>query len=332
MKSVLRVLIFNISIVLINLLFGCSTVQTLYLQEIAVSGPINQSPIHLTDKSKEPSVTISPGISFNTQKELSGSAEGHSLVNEEGFFQVDTSFFNDGSVKYTETPGANVFPFEGENLTWNQSGFTAAMDFDFTLTKNLAVFTGVNYSSDDNGGLWGGSAGVGLSGGSDNFAIRFDAGVHIQSIRYDAYTVADVKTESPFGSSDQFILFYHDKGKSTNFDPFFNFTFNSSNKEWLLNFYINAGYTVQTLFDFGPSAPDTRYYNFILFFPFNSTTTEDFRGERKAGFFNFTPGIYFNLGENSRILLGTRFYIETQLESSNPKTFVLPMLQFDFRL
>ncbi len=334
MKSISRLLLVYSSLILVLLLVsGCTTtVQTLYLQETKISGPINQSPIHLTDSSETPSVTISPRFSFNTQKKLNGSLEGHSPVNANSIFQVDTSFFDDGTVKYTTTPGANVYSFDGENLTWDQSTFTAAIDFDFALSKNFALFAGINYSSQKSGGLWGGNAGLGLFGSGKNIAFRFDAGVHIQTLKYDAYTVALVKTKTIFGGSDEYVLFYHDIDKSTNFDPFFNFTLNSSNKEWLLNFFINAGYTVQTLFDLTPSTPDTRYYNFFLLFPTETVITEDFRGESAVGFFNFTPGIYFDVGENSRILLGARFYLETQLESSNPKTFILPMLQADFRL
>ena len=121
------------------LFISCTTTnQTLYLQEIEISGPINQEPIHLTDSSATPSVTVSPRFSINTQKELQGNHGEHSMVNADGFFQVDTSFFSDGSVKYTETPGANVFPYDGQNLTWNVSTFTAGIDFDFKLTKNFA--------------------------------------------------------------------------------------------------------------------------------------------------------------------------------------------------
>jgi len=333
MKSIFRLSATYSSLALVFLVVSaCTTVQTLYLQEAEVTGPINQSPIHLTDNSEAPSVTISPRFSFNTQNELRGSLTGHSPVNADGIFQVDTSFFDDGTVKYTETPGANVHQFDGENLTWSQSTFTADIDFDFALSKSFALFAGVNYSSQKSGGIWGGSAGLGVFGGGDNVAFRIDAGVHIQSIKYDAATIADVKTEIIFGGSDEYVVFYHDIDNSTHFDPFFNLTINSYNKEWLLNFFINAGYSFQTLFDFGPSTPDKRYYNFLLIFPAQTVITQDYRGESTVGFFNFTPGIYFNFGDNSRILLGARFYFETQHESSNPKTFILPMLQADFQL
>jgi hypothetical protein len=315
------------------LFISCTTTkQTLYLQEIDIYGPINQAPIHLTDSIETPSVIISPRFSVNTQKEFTAKTGGHSMVNINGIFQVDTSFFGDGTVKYTEAPGKNVHHFEDQNLNWNVSTITAGIDFDFVLTRNFALFGGVSYSSQQSGGVWGGNAGLGLFGNGKSVSFRFDAGVHIQTMKYDASTIADIQTESIFGGSDEYVVFYHDIDKSTNFDPFINFTINSANKEWLINFFFNAGYSIQSLYDFGPQTPDTRYYNFLLVFPTGTVITQDFRGENTAGFFNFTPGIYFNLNENSRVLLGVRFYFETQLENPSTSTFILPMLQADFVL
>ena len=71
------------------LLISCTTTkQTLYLQEIEISGPINQAPIHLTDSIDTPSVIISPRFSVNTQKNLTANTGGHSMVNTNGVFQV----------------------------------------------------------------------------------------------------------------------------------------------------------------------------------------------------------------------------------------------------
>jgi len=315
------------------ILVGCTTTrQTLYLQEIEISGPINQAPIHITDSVETPTVIISPRFSVNTQKTLTGNTGGHSMVNTDGVFQVDTSFFNDGTVKYTETPGKNIYRFDDRDLAWNVSTFSAGIDFDFVLTRNFALFGGASYSSQRSGGVWGGNAGLGLFGTGKSVSFRFDAGIHIQTMKYDAYTIADIQTEDIFGGSDEYIVFYHDINKSTHFDPFVNFTINSSNKNWLINYFFNAGYSIQSLYDFGPQTPDTRYYNFLFLFPTGVVITQDFRGENTAGFFNFTPGVYFNINENSRVLLGCRFYFETQLKNPSSTTFIIPMLQADFML
>ncbi|MCC7092657.1 MAG: hypothetical protein IT277_00570, partial [Ignavibacteriaceae bacterium] len=46
----------------------------------------------------------------------------------------------------------------------------------------------------------------------------------------------------------------------------------------------------------------------------------------------FTPGVYFILGEQSRLLVGARFFYETQLKDPSQNLFILPMMQMDFTL
>ena len=90
-------------IIILISLTGCTTRQTLFVQNAEVFGPINQTAIHLTDSTETPAVTFSPWFSYNTQKSMSGHIDGHSLVNENGIFQVDTTY-SGSTVTYNETP------------------------------------------------------------------------------------------------------------------------------------------------------------------------------------------------------------------------------------
>jgi len=54
------------------------------------------------------------------------------------------------------------------------------------------------------------------------------------------------------------------------------------------------------------------------------------RGESFASFVHFTPGIYFDVTEQSRVLFGSRFYFETQIENADKNLFIIPFLQVDF--
>lgn len=311
-------------------MIGCTTVQTLYLQDVEVTGPINQSPIHITDSSGT-SVTISARFSYNPEKEIKAKTEGTPKVNEDGFYQVDT-IYNNGTITYKKNSRANLYPYPGQNLTWNFATVTAGLDFDFKLSRNFALFAGVNYASGNNKSLWGGTGGLGVFGVKNGIAFRFDAGLHIQSIAYDAYTIAEVKETSFWGSTEEYVIFYHDIDESTYFDPFVNFTFNTAKRDWVLNIFLNAGYSVQTLLDFEPKTIDYDWFPLFPPFVYNTTTTNDFRGETTAGFLHFTPGVYFNLSEQSRILIGARVFYETQLEEATKNLFILPMMQMDFSL
>ena len=312
-------------------LSGCTTVQTLYLQEVEVTGPINQSPIHITDSSGT-SVTISARFSYNPEKEIKAKTDGTPMVNDEGFYQVDTIYNSNGTITYKKS-NENRFQYQGQNLTWNFATVTAGLDIDFKLSRNFALFAGVNFAGGNNKSLWGGTGGLGVFGVKNGIAFRLDAGFHIQSIAYDAYTIAEVKETDFFGSSEEYVLFYHDIDNSTNFDPFVNFTFNTAKTDWILNIFINGGYSVQSLLDFEPKTIDYEWFPIPLPpFVYQTTTTIDFRGETTAGFLHFTPGIYFNFAEQSRILIGARFFYETQLKEATQNLFILPMLQVDFTL
>jgi hypothetical protein len=198
----------------------------------------------------------------------------------------------------------------------------AGLDIDLILSRVFAISLGVNYSSQSNFEAWGGIVGIGLFSYSKGSAFRFDVGLNIQSMSYNAYTVVSTVTTG-FGGTDEYIAFYNDVGESTSFNPYLNFTYNTAHKSWPVNLFINAGYSIQTLFNFEPR---TTYYAFGTF------TVTDLRGKATAGFFSFTPGIYFFLGESNRILLGSRFFLETQIDGADPTLFILPMIQFDFRL
>jgi hypothetical protein len=300
MKKLIIIITFFFSLPVV-LFTGCVTVEeTLYLRQAEVTGPIVTSPIHITDSTDTPSITFSPKFTYNTKNLFTG----HVAQN--------TSYDELDSV---------LIPLEN-SLTWDIATFNAGLDIDIALSQVFAISMGVNYSSQNNFSAFGGNFGIGFFGYNKGSAFRFDMGLQIHSMRYDAYTVV-VTRESSYGATEEYVNFFHDVGESTYFNPYFNFTYNTAFKNWPLNLFINAGYSFQTLFSFEPR---TSYH------AFGHYTQTDKRGSSTAGFINVTPGIYFTFAESMRILLGTRFYIETQIEGAEPTLFIFPMMQFDFRL
>jgi hypothetical protein len=283
-------------------LWGCATVEeTLYLRQAEVTGPIVCPPIHLTDTTDAPSLTVSPKFTYNTQKTFTGDIEQRT-----SYYFIDTVFV----------------PLEN-SLEWNIATINAGIDFDLALSQKFAITFGAVYSSTSTYNSWGGNIGIGFFSYKDESALRLDAGIQINTMQYDAYTVVHTKVTSIWGDVDEYTGFYHDVGSSTQVDPYFSLTYNTAYKNWPVNLFINAGYSVQRLFNFEPK---TNYWYW------GSYTSTDLRGSSTAGFINFTPGIYFFFGESNRILLGSRFFLETLVDKGNPRLFVLPMLQFDFRI
>ena len=71
-----KVLVFKIIISLLPIcLSACVStktvsVTTIHLQEAAVTGPINQAPIHLSKESKTPFFTVSPRFSYKPSEQI----------------------------------------------------------------------------------------------------------------------------------------------------------------------------------------------------------------------------------------------------------------------
>jgi hypothetical protein len=276
--------------------------EQVYLRQAEVTGPIITSPLHLTDSSTTHFLTVSPKFNFNTQNLLEGNIKESIKL-----FERDSTFI----------------PNE-RSLLWDITTFNAGLDIDYKLSKSFAIFCGVNYSFNNNFSSWGGNFGVGFFGLTNVGALRVDAGVQIHAMQYDVYSMLGKGTKGPTGLGFEYIGFFHDSGKETHIDPYLSLTYNTFFKNWPFNFFINAGYSIQTLFSFEPKSS----YNTS----FGEYEYTDEVGSATAGFINLTPGIYFFLGESHRVLLGTRFYIESQIEGAEPNLFILPMVQFDFVL
>lgn len=336
MKNFKR-LILLVSLLIYNFLFaGCAgtsttTITTIYQQEGSASGPVNQAPIHLTDEAQTPYFSVSPRFSYKSVQRVDAFMEGHTLVNSEGIFQVDTIFHSNGTISFRETPGANVYEYVGKNLTWDVATFTGGIDFDARLAKSFALFAGINYSSGNSKNVWGGNLGLAFLITTNNLGFRLDGGLNFQSMAYDAYTVEVVQTSSASGTYE-YVVFYHDIGTSTQWDPFINFTFNTALPNWFVNFFLNAGFSQQTLIGFTPETKDeTLYHNYGIFgYDYHREIVEDKRGKCTASYLTLTPGVFFRIGKSGRILLGVRCFFDNGLRDATESTFILPMLQADF--
>ena len=308
-------------------LTGCTTIeQTIYLQKIDITGPMDNPPLNITTERKQGSFTISPRFTINDNKQINGKIEKHSYVDNQGIYRVDTLFNNDGSRYYKES-NLNSQEFNGNNLKWNLPSYSAAVNMDYAVGNHVALNMGLNYSVQNQDDFLGGNAGIGFFSEKDGSAFRFDAGIMWQSLSYEAWTVVITEEKPLFGSASTTVDFFKDRNKSTNWNPYASLTFNTSSKNTPLNFFINLGYFSQTLFDFEPSSPNPEYYPLGI-----TVIRNDQRGESTTSFLNLSTGVFINMTEKSRVILGVRLMKETQIDQTSKSLFVLPVLQFDMSL
>lgn len=321
----MKILIKYSAVMILFLQVGCGvTKNTFYLQNININAPTKAPSVHITNGQKAGSFTITPEIYLNTNKNIQAKASNHTSVNSNGIFQVDSGYV-DGKLVYFEAD-SNSYDFNGKNLTWNFPDYKVGINLDYCLSDRIAFDVGMNFTSKSSTSLIGWNAGLGFFKQNKNNSIRVDVGVTWQQVQFDALTV--VKTEYvPYGGTPQepVFTFFNDVKKENYLNPYIALTYNSCYQESPINFYINLSYFIQTLFDFTPSTLNSAFY------PFNYVTSfnEDLRGDGSASFIGFSPGIYFDLDESTRLVTGVNILKEVELDNSSQSIFVSPMVQLN---
>lgn len=288
------------------LLTSCATVQNVvYLQEVEVHTPLSPPPVRITKDMSAGSVTLSPRILLGNYPEISGNA---------------------GTRKFVSSRQDSVFRSKSNNLFWKMPKTSFGFDLDVAVTDHIAFSGGVNYSIINQRKLWGGSFAVGLYHEKNNIAVRFDAGLRLQEFYYEAKTIVERTVDPIWGNPTTSVGYFFDQDKDFSYDLFVLLSYNSTMKEFPLNFFVNLGYFSQTILDFTPTwGSDILYSTFFL----TPTHTEDARGEATISILTATPGIFFDITEWTRIIMGARFMYNIDFDSASRDLFILPVLQID---
>ena len=285
---------------------GCVTVeQTIYLGDVEANGPLITPPSHVDLNNEVGSVTVSPKFSFVGEKSITGST-------------------NDRYNSTFNFPDGTNYTAHNENLLWNLSNYTAGVDINIKLHRSYSVFGGVNLSEGNNKNFTGGYLGIGFHTDKSNPAMRFDLGLNVQNFDYYAVTIVNTKTTSFFGSSDSTKIFL-DKGSSTNFNPFFSLTINSTNNTSAINYFGTLGFFTQSILNFHPG--ETRFDGYLP--PLYIGTTVDQRASFTNYFLYLNPGLNLNLNPKINLLLSAKVIKDISLSSN--KFIVVPSMQMDFQ-
>ena len=285
--------------------FSCTTIQeTIYLQDVEVNGPMNPPPIKITKDKTAGSITISPRLAFNQNKEIKAKIGGR--VSGDA---VQDSLFMD----------------KKNNLLWYLPELSFGFDIDFAVSNHVAITGGLNFASINQNKLLGGSLGLGFFKENNGSAVRFDAGILIQEIHYDAKTIVEITATPAFGDPTTTFYYYHDINKNSDIDFYAMFTYNSILRDFPINFFMNLSYFGQAILNFEPKqTTDIRYLIFL-----SEKTIEDARGEASSSFLSFTPGVYLDFNEWSRLVLGGRFMYDVGLDNPSRNFFFQPVIQID---
>jgi hypothetical protein len=316
-----------------TLFFSCGETKeiTLYLQDLQVNGPAMSPPIHITRDPEPNELHVMPRFSIGSIQTFTGRIDGHTMVNKNGLFQVDTIIRSDSGIVFQDRGNVNTHPFRGKNLRRSFPSYSVGFDMDFGLSRGVALSLGTNYSSLDGQGLWGYRAGLGFRHHRGSVGFRIDAGWQWEELGHEALTVV---TERPLSGSVSTVAFYRDKGKTTFGRAYGSLVLHTVHPDWVVNPFFQLALTSQRLDDLKPTILEEPVWVIPPFFivPATQNLVNDLRGKFSSTFVHFAPGLYFNLDENISILTGIRISVDTEVEDRSSSTIIAPFVQFDFRL
>lgn len=303
---------------ILSLVFSaCTVTQEIYLQEVEVKGPVFQPPVFLADSAQSGQFRLAPHVSFRNAGTFRGYVEGHTRVNRDGVYQLDTIRYGN-EITLRESPGANNYKYGGQNLRWETPDVAAGLQGSLSLSKGVSLVFGGQYSAVGGKGFWGGNVGIGFQGLGADVATRLDGGLHWTPVAYDALTVV-VTRDTFLGGTSEDVQVFHDIGTETNLGFYGSLSLSTRRENWPVNLFINLGVSRQRL---------TNYYPHTSVFTWGtySHTTIDARISAWATFMSLTPGVYLTLAEGHRLLAGARWNKGTDGVTEG---FVAPFVQYE---
>jgi len=284
-----------ISILLIIIgFYGCTTTKT-SLQEISVEQTLMNLPTRITENNKAGDVLLSLNFSGFRQKNTFGNINGHTDVNENGFYEVEKI----SDTKYLEHAGVNTYKYTGNNFHINLPEFSIAGNIDLIASKYFCFFGGVSYNHINDEENWSKYFGIGFYNELPNFGYRIDFGL----INYSSnYNINYVKVEDKIitGDMTRDVWFYEKQQSNNYWGTFLSFTYNTKRSDWFVNLFANYTVGIQVLYEIElPVDLSTDKYNFNL-----STTVH-----------NFSLGVFQKISESIRFSLGAK-YLKYKIDNS----------------
>ncbi len=294
---------------------GCSSSDA-YLQSMDVeTNPIRHS-IRITENRQKHDIILKPYFNFNNNKTLKTNNDQHTKVNETGEYELQTV---PGQNYFLETEGINTNDFTGQNLFWNIPNWQGGIDIDFAASNSFALTGGFNLSKINERYLMDENIGIAFFKESESWAWRFDAILKYTEAA-NAFQFALVEGKSIARGETRKVYLVNDDTKNEFWNIAFLYTVNSRRRDWPLNYFFNFGIGWQTFYDLNV---DTESLNLLGSYSNNDLSYN-------LNYFSFSAGIYKNIFDSGRLILGLRF---TKYNDKDGRFFIPDMIvQYDFIL
>jgi hypothetical protein len=288
-------------------LTGCSTT---YLQNLTTEGPFFQPPVQMTHDTSQ-SITLRPSISILSPRTSDGRLSGHTQVNSNGLYYVDT-IKTTTPYSYQEPNGVNTYKFGGTNFHWNLPNVLYGLTLDVPFSSDAAVSFGGNYASLNGEPYWQAYGMISVFSISNKYnVVRFDVGAEWQNLKYDAEFVRTTTTFSGYST----VEFAELRQNETQTNYFTALTLNSASDNSRIHLFLQAAAVRQMLFSISDMTGSESYLN------------SEYRGQF---LYSFSTGLSVQLADHLDVVFGVHFVWNVSTETT--RTMIQPLLQFDVGL
>jgi hypothetical protein len=300
----------GVLVLLVALMVSGCWRQEIYLQDLNVTQGVAAPPVHLTQDSMAQTVRVSPRVTLYGSRPATGRIDGHSLVNSQGVFEVDST-----NRPFTEVRGANTNAFAGKNLTWNFPEAIVGVDVDVAFTDRFAMNGSIEFGLGVGNRVLNGHVGLALLIPGPKVAGRIEGGVLFtrQPITADYL----VTYEAAFSSTTE-AWFQTVSGSQSSIDPYVSVTINSNMRQKVFGWFVGLGFAGQTMVSLEPSR-------------FDSFAPGEYTGTLSV--FSLTPGIIVQPADDVSVMGGIRLLWPGIFHDVNdPAAIIAPMVQVEITM
>jgi hypothetical protein len=268
--------------------------EIIYMDHLAVHGPIAQPPLHLTQKVDVGEFHFTPSITTIPTPSL----QAH---------------LTDGFSNSSATT---------KNFEWTVPAKRFGFDADWSVGPKSILSFGAHYSFDA-AGTWGGIFSYGIPFVGEQSSARLEFGAIINTVRYDASCRVIRQENYLFGGTQTTTELFHDVGESTPVSVYGSLTVNGHAGS-VVNLFGSLALVRQSVLSYSPRGTGTNGTTL-------GYTVTDTRATQTYTFLFLTPGVAVRLSPAVQILLGTRIAVAMGM-GDEAVGMAMPLLQFDVRL
>jgi hypothetical protein len=220
-------------------------------------------------------------------------------------------------------PGLGTRSTDGKNnLTWDLPRSEYGLDLHYTVSTHVGLMMGGTFASADGEQFGNLRLGLGVFNVHNNAALRFDAGVQFNSVRYRSRATVTTQYDNLSGGY-RYVSNFDDSGSEQSIGTSLGLTFNTVYNESPVNGFLHIGVAWQPLLNYRPVVADSIIGPGDSHVPVGSVKST-------SAILSFAAGAAVELGGGNRLIVGARAINPLGIDSLDPSPLWQPFVQLVF--